>query len=573
MKIFEEFRHDKLSLLILIVIIFLGIFIRLNDFSKIGYWNDDVSTIPTGLLPFYSYPVFPGLSGQGEPILGNLIVGLGCKISGEDFSRVSEIKPMFYPGREELIGKQLVNAFPYCHLPMYIFGILFFLVISLFAVTLLNKSAALYAISFYAFYPGLLQLSRWIHVDIFGYFFVALGLLFLWHAYNSEKNKKEIIFFILSFASLGLAFATKLPNGIFLIFATFIFMIKYKEESIQLLRKIGVKLNLDITQKITNDEAVNYKRELKVVAFSLGAYLIAFLAPFNFSIKNFISVLHRYQSVNPTYSGLGFNTNLFKDVFNFILTINPIDTIVFLLSMFYIIKFVKSKKDKKEKFVFYSFLFLLFALIITRALTYVRVFITFSMGLVFIAALLFSNKENFIFKSSSAKKKSLILIMFIIVYAVFSFTNAFLISPHFTYNNQILCKFSTAGCEIELIGFVQKDIAGYLQTKLKDEETFYWGKSDVLYYYIRQEESYQKFLFDEIVFRNFNRYPTAEEQIQYFTPFGRKTRYVIVNPYTEVTEDKYLSKLKNEYKPNHIIYMNGEEAALIYDLKNLNKTV
>ncbi|MBI2507704.1 phospholipid carrier-dependent glycosyltransferase [Candidatus Woesearchaeota archaeon] len=571
MRIFEEFEQNKISLFILLVIIFLGIFIRLNDFSKIGYWNDDVSTIPTGLLPFYSYPVFPGLSGQGEPILGNLIVGLGCKISGEDFSRVSEVKPMFYPGREELIGKQLVNAFPYCHLPMYFFGILFFLVISLLAVTLLDKFAALYAISFYAFYPSLLQLSRWIHVDIFGYFFVALGILFLWHAYSSEKNKREIVFFILSFTSLGLAFATKLPNGIFLIFATLILMLKYKDESMQMLGKIGVKLNLNIAGKIPHNETINYKRGLKIVALSIVAYLIAFLAPFNFRINNFISVLRRYQSVNPTYSGLGFNTNLFKDVFNFILTINPIDTVVFFLSMLLVIKFMKSKKDKKEKFVFYLFMFLLFTLIITRALTYVRVFITFSIGLIFIIALSFSNKENFIFKSSSIKKRSLILTMFIIAYVTFSFINAFLISPHFAYNNQILCKFSAAGCETELIGFVQKDIANYLKMVLKDEETFYWGKSDVLYYYIRQEESYQKFLFDEAVFRNFNRYPTAEEQIQYFMPFGRKTRYAIVNPYTEVTEDKYLSKLKKEYRPNHIIYMKEKEAALIYDLKNLDK--
>ena len=135
MGLYTRFKHDKLFLLFLFIIMVLGLFVRLNDFSEVGYWNDDMTTLPTGLLAFYPHSFFPGLAGQGEPILGNLIIGAGCMLSGENFSAVSELKPMFYPGREELLGSQLVNAFPYCHIPMYLFGVLFFLAISLLSIT------------------------------------------------------------------------------------------------------------------------------------------------------------------------------------------------------------------------------------------------------------------------------------------------------------------------------------------------------------------------------------------------------------------------------------------------------
>ena len=75
MRVFDKFKRDKLAFGLLILIIFLGIFIRLNDFSEVQYWNDDVATIPTSLLAYYNYPIYPGLSGPGEPILGHMIIG------------------------------------------------------------------------------------------------------------------------------------------------------------------------------------------------------------------------------------------------------------------------------------------------------------------------------------------------------------------------------------------------------------------------------------------------------------------------------------------------------------------
>src|SRR3989344_3804145 len=299
---FDKFKRDKLTFGLLILIIFLGIFIRLNDFSDVQYWNDDVATIPTSLLAYYDYPIYPGLSGPGEPIFGHMIIGSGCLLSKEDFSKVTEVKPMFYPGREMLIGKQLINAFPYCHVPMYIFGILFFVVISVLAINLLPKYSALFVISFYAFHQELLQLSRWIHVDIFGYFFVSLGLLFSWFFYKSEKNNSEILYIILSSIFLGLSFAVKLPNSMFVLFFGFIILNKYKSETSQFIKTVGTKLNLEVVKKIKH-EPVSYLRLIKLLVLSIIGYFVSFLAPFYFNIGNVFDVINKYQSVNPEHSG------------------------------------------------------------------------------------------------------------------------------------------------------------------------------------------------------------------------------------------------------------------------------
>src|SRR3989338_5844376 len=164
-------KYSTASKLILLAIVILGIYLRFSNFSGEGYWNDDMTTIPTALLWFYPHSYYPGLAGQGEPALGNYFIGLGCMLSGQDFSKVTKIQPMFYPGRPELIGKEMAAAKKYCHLPVYVFGILFFIAISLLAMLLLDEFSSLYAIAFFAFLSFTLQLSRWIHVDMLAYFF------------------------------------------------------------------------------------------------------------------------------------------------------------------------------------------------------------------------------------------------------------------------------------------------------------------------------------------------------------------------------------------------------------------
>src|SRR3989344_4731880 len=122
MKLLSKIRNDRFLLVLFLIVVISGIFIRLNDFSEVGYWNDDQATIPAGLMWFYPHSYFPGLN-YGNPPLGDIFIGLGCKISGEDFSGVSKVRPFFYPDRQSLLpnlSKEKVDM--YCHLPMYIFG-------------------------------------------------------------------------------------------------------------------------------------------------------------------------------------------------------------------------------------------------------------------------------------------------------------------------------------------------------------------------------------------------------------------------------------------------------------------
>src|SRR3989344_4637722 len=132
MKLLSKIRNDRFLLVLFLIVVISGIFIRLNDFSEVGYWNDDQATIPAGLMWFYPHSYFPGLN-YGNPPLGDMIVGAGCMLSGEDFSKVSEVKPFFYPDRFSLLGDPLSRSDTECHLPMYFFGILFFIIIVIFA--------------------------------------------------------------------------------------------------------------------------------------------------------------------------------------------------------------------------------------------------------------------------------------------------------------------------------------------------------------------------------------------------------------------------------------------------------
>src|SRR3989338_11621984 len=111
----NEIKQDKLFLVLLIIIILLGIFIRFYKFSEVGYLNDDMAHIPAGLMWFYPHDYFPGLN-YGNPPLGDMIIGAGCMLSGEDFSGVSQVKPFFYPDRFNLLGEALSKADSYCHI-------------------------------------------------------------------------------------------------------------------------------------------------------------------------------------------------------------------------------------------------------------------------------------------------------------------------------------------------------------------------------------------------------------------------------------------------------------------------
>jgi len=556
----SSLKKDNLFLILLIIVIILGLYVRLFDFSQTGYYGDDMTTIPTGLLWFYPHDYYPGLAGQGEPAFGNLIIGSFCMLSGEDFSKVTKIQPMFYPGREELIGEAMTNAEPYCKSSVYVFGILFFLIISLFSILLLPRYSAFFSISFFAFYPPILYYGKWIHVDIIGYLFIVLGLLFLWLAYKEERaSKKELIYFVLGFGSLGLALATKLPNAIYLLFGLFIILEKYKYEALSLLKKI-LKLSFEI-----NQENLNKKSFYKTILLSGISYLFFLLIPLEFSLKNLFLVLQKYRLVNPERSGLAINTSLLNDISDFLLNTTMLNMLIFIFAFYILFRLFRTKRTTYENFILYLFSFFLLAVILFPAVNYLRIFNAFFFGLIFLMSLTFSGRDYSL--NSLVKKKSLVLAV-LVVLTISSGYIAFKDSPYYVVKNPVVCKLNSGVCEsvtpIDFYGFSAKQTAEYLSTILEDNETFL--PQSVILYYTRRDEGYPHYIFVEQVNKLAGRNPTLEEYIRYFRPNGRIVRYYLLNPNKPSAERDLLY---DKYNPIHTIVLNNKNTVMVYDLKSI----
>ena len=54
--LFYKLKKDWKIILILTILILLGIVVRLVNYSDVGYWNDDPTTVPTALAWFYPHP-------------------------------------------------------------------------------------------------------------------------------------------------------------------------------------------------------------------------------------------------------------------------------------------------------------------------------------------------------------------------------------------------------------------------------------------------------------------------------------------------------------------------------------
>ena len=492
MNFLSKLKEDKIFAITFLLIIFLGLFIRLYEYDQVGLWNDDVSTIPSGLLWFYPHSYFPGLSGHSEPPVGNILIGAGCMLSGEDFSKVSEIKPTFYPGREELIGQELSNAGLWCHSSIYLFGILFFIAIIILSFSLLGRYSALFSAGFFAFYPIILRFSRWIHVDIILYFLITIFLLFLWRFYNSEKNsKKEFYFLILSAIFLALASATKFSIGIFIFFTMIMISDKYKSELKSLIKKFLEVLKLDLANKISN--GIDCKRLVLIMFGFFTTFIIAFLTPFKFSIKNAYNVYYKYTTfTGPKFAEIGFNINIFKTLLHStIVNINIIESILFLFSIFIFLKMMFSNKNKKDKFIFYATCLSLISMILfSQALEFERIFVPYLIPIIFLISLAFSEEKYSIFNVFKITRKKLFFYFFIIIYLIYSVFIGISSSPYFEAINPLFCHFEEDGCIVPLSQYSSRAVADYLSKTLKDDETFLMsGVSEgVIYYYIRQEQ-------------------------------------------------------------------------------------
>src|SRR3989344_2724995 len=574
MKFLKKITNDKLFL-ILLLLISLGIFLRLNDYSEVGYWNDDISTIPSGLLWFYPHSYFPGLSGVSEPPLGNIIIGTGCMLSGEDFSKVSEIKPTFYPGRGELIGSELVKAEEYCHFPIYLFGILFFIMVIILSFSLLERYSAIFAVSFFAFYPALLSFSRWIHVDVILYFFAAAFLFFMWNFYNSEKSSsKEKTNLVISAIFLGLASATKFSIGSFIFFGGFIILEKYKEEFLSLLKKVLIIFKLNLADKIKS--IGDYKKPLILLILFFIIFLAVFLIPFKLNPINAYDTYERYTTfTSPEFAKAYFDFNLIRILtYTFLSQANILDTLLFLFSIIIFSKLLFIKKDKREKFILSLVVFFLIsAITFSQALDIPRISLPYLIGIVFLMSLAFSSNNYSLFEIFKINKKKVFFGVFILIYIIYSFSIAYLSSPYFITSNPITCHFIRDKCNPGLAAYSAKSTGNYLNEILKDNETFI-GFEGVIFYYVRREQDLQNFYFEQIVQQNLGRLPTRSEKIKYFRPSNQSVRYILLNAnpisgrdYT----DPLLIDLRDNFEPNHRIILNNKETVWIYDLENLKE--
>ncbi|MDD5331724.1 MAG: phospholipid carrier-dependent glycosyltransferase [Candidatus Nanoarchaeia archaeon] len=547
---FKEIKNDKLIFILLVIVIILGIFTRVQDTSGISYWGDDESTIPVGLLFFYPHTYFPGLSGVSEPPLGNLIIASGCMLSGEDFSKVTEIQPSFYPGRELLLGEPLINAQDYCHAPIILFGILFFLAVIVIAILLLNRYSAIYVISFFAFLPELLTYSRYIHTDIIYMTFSAIGLIFLFLFFKSEKQtKKEKLFLILSVSFFGLASATKFPGLGFIAFAGIIFLIKFWDEI-----------------KTTSNEKI---KPLVIFAIeSIIAFLFFFLLPFQLNPKNLIDVLKSYSTVYSDVSGFTFGSLFFKNIYNLFLNVNILDLILLIVSIYIIYKLIKNKeKTKEEKFIIYLSSWFILLSFFSYALKLFRISIPFLMGVMCLVSLVFSNKYY-----PLKKNRKLIFGIFIIIYLLFSVFSSLSNSPTFLNKNSLVCSISPdeSSCNPNPMNHAARQISDYLKPILKEEDTFIPITPVTLTYYLNRGESLYNLQFNSQFEQQFKKSADLADYIAYYHPGNKSVRFVIINP-NRLPEQKGFYSLYQEFTPTKIIKLAGKDAVYIYDLKNLSK--
>ena len=550
----------------IIIILALGIFIRLENPENTTFTGDTKAVIPEGLLWYYPHDIFPGIASQGEPPLGHMVIGAGCLLSGEDFSEVSKIKPMFYPGREGLIGPQVARAEEYCYIPIFAFGILLLITLSIIATALLNEVGALIATTFFAFQPFILQFSRLImHVDVILWTWLALATLFLLKGYLEEKGtKKEKIYFIIAAIFLGLGGATKLSFGAYLLFFALILLDKYWRE---------IKNVISRVLKLKGDWKIS-KKEVKFIAlliFMVILFTLAFLLPFQLKPQNVIDVYNTYTSHSQDEGGLGFNLGIHKFIINqFLYEVNIFDALLFFLAiptLYWLLK--KKDKDKKEKFVLYFLLTTITTFIFTNVFHFTRIAIPYLFPIVFLMAMVFSDKEYGILTRLKIKNKGVVGTILLIIYLAFSFWTAFSAAPFFETRNPIFCKVSNFGCDINLYTYTAKTTGNYLKEKLNDNETFMLQEGPIFWYVI-PEQSLANFQFDQAFRSQTGREPTLIEKINLFRPENRTVRYLLVNPKKVERFEKEINQILEQLEPNYKIVLNGQEVLFIYDLQNLN---
>ncbi len=568
-----DLKKDKLLLALVVIILILGIYVRFSHYNEEGLWIDDMAFVPGGLLFFYPHNYYPALSVGNFP-LGYYFIGAGCMLSGEDFSQVSEIMPLFYPGRELLIGEPLTRGEKYCHMPMYFFGLIFFFLIALLAFIMLDKYSATFVTAFFAFYPSVLVYSRWIRPDIVFWVFLTASLVFLWKAYNAEKaSKKELFFFTLSFCFFGLSLAAKETAGMFIIFGGGIFLSKYFAEVKHYLKLLFKRLEVKFAEKFAVAE-INLPSFRKNLLCSVVGFLFFFLLPFNLNPKNVYDTFRVYQEFNRDVSAITFSiSGLFKYFSNFFLSINFMDTILFVFALIIFIALIfRKNKSKLDNFMLYFTLLGIFVSLFFTLLEMFRLAIPFLFMFVFLMGVSLSDKRLSLPSFLKISHRPFFFV-FMIAYVSVSFTIALSSSPYFVTFNDAYCIFDKEKCtslkSSDISGMSSKVLLPYLENKLKGNETFY-GTPAIINYYLKRSQHLTKFQFDNYVNEKLGRDATLSERIRYYHPGNESIRYLFINPYYNVFKDE-AEVFKSKYKPNDVIRVKGLDIYYVYDLENLEE--
>lgn len=547
-----------------------GIFIRFSDYTREGYDVDAQNVLAAATYWYYPpYKFFPAMIYQ-EPPLGDMIIGVGCMASGEDFSGVREVTPLYFPDRPVLFGKACANAEKYCFFPIYFFGAIFLILIAIISTIIFNRFSALFLTTFFAYSPIIIKWSRLIHVDIIFWVFLVSGLLFLWLGYAAQQNsKKERIYFLLSFALIGFSGATKFTAGLYFIFAPLLFIEKYKSELKIYLGKLSKELGLNFFTKFAN-QRINIKA-LKTFIYSIITLTLAFLLPFKLNPKNFIEIYNVFTTQNRPGAGqMDFSWDFFRGMYYFIANMNIFETLILIFSIFmFFCIILKKRKTLFEKFIIYLLILQFIAMTLFEELVLgingIFRSVPFMFGFMFLMALSFSKKPYSLIKIFKLKKKTVYILL--IIYILFSAYGTYS-APNFQRTNSLICYFDQNICEKQLgIAGQAKATANYLKETMQEGEYFFHGDIDpTIYFYINPQgsiDTWNIILFSE---KNFGRRPTLAEYQSYFQQIDKPLRYILLFK-DSVSIDR--EEFKEKYSPNHIVKVDGNEVSYVYDLENL----
>jgi len=576
-SLFTQLKKNKTIFTLLIIAILIGVFLRFDNYAGEGYNDDCSNTIPAAVFTYYPHDYFPGLVST-EPPLGNYIIGLGCMASGEDFSGVSNVKPLFFPDRSSYLGSSVRDSEKYCFIPVYLFGLIFIIGSIVFAFSFFKDiRSATYFVVFTIFFKQLLEASRIMKVDIFLFTFIIFGLAFLWKFYDTKKGLlKEKVYIFLALAFLGMASATKFPAGALVIFSFLLILEKYLKEILFFLQKGLKQLDLKLLEG-KNFERIETKSlfsNLFIAAVSSFFFLIMF---FDFKIKNLKDTYHYMTSLNwEGVSNLGFSIpNLFSWFVKFLISLNIIDIFIFLFSLFIIAKLIfRKNKTKQEKFALYMVLLCVAIELAFKSKVMISTMhaLPFMFGFFIFMSLAFSDKKYSIFNTFNIKKKY--FSAFLLIYIVITSFTLFFAPFHHLTSNPIVCSVvENSACEHNMYSYSTREIYEYFDANLKEDETFL--PTGIINYYIRHNDDILWWSFFSGFSQQVGQEPRLDDYVEYYKPEDRRLRYV----YTDTILDEGasgglpldISMLKKDFKPNHIITIHGIEAAYIFDLDNLVK--